>query len=127
MAWRRLSPCFIFVRLRLPVSIFAQSGLAIDLLFFLKTEGWKPRATGIGLAQFPRVWEYKLMKRADTAIKLLTLAEAATILKISKRTLHRMIQHRQIPAFKVGGQWRILESRFQEWVQEEENTAPKAG
>jgi excisionase family DNA binding protein len=67
------------------------------------------------------------MKKPDTAIKLLTLAEAASILKISKRTLHRMIQHRQIPAFKVGGQWRILESRFQEWVQEEENTAPKVG
>jgi len=67
------------------------------------------------------------MKRTDTAIKLLTLAEAATILKISKRTLHRMIQHRQIPAFKVGGQWRILESRFQEWVEIEENSAPKNG
>ena len=67
------------------------------------------------------------MKRTDTAIKLLTLAEAATILKISKRTLHRMIQHRQIPAFKVGGQWRILESRFQEWVQVEENSAPRDG
>jgi excisionase family DNA binding protein len=66
------------------------------------------------------------MKKAETAIKLLTLAEAADILKISKRTLHRMIQHRQIPAFKVGGQWRILESRFHEWVQEEENTEPKA-
>jgi excisionase family DNA binding protein len=67
------------------------------------------------------------MKKADTAIKLLTLAEAASILKISKRTLHRMIQHRQIPAFKVGGQWRILESRFQEWVEDEENSTPKAG
>jgi excisionase family DNA binding protein len=65
------------------------------------------------------------MQKNDSAIKLLTLAEAANILKISKRTLHRMIQHRQIPAFKVGGQWRILESRFQEWVQEEENGAPK--
>jgi len=66
------------------------------------------------------------MKKPDNAIKLLTLAEAATILKISKRTLHRMIQHRQIPAFKVGGQWRILESRFQEWVEEEEQLRPKA-
>jgi excisionase family DNA binding protein len=67
------------------------------------------------------------IKKTDSTIKLLTLAEAAGILKISKRTLHRMIQNRQIPAFKVGGQWRILESRFQEWVQEEENIAPKAG
>ncbi|HZD41349.1 MAG TPA: helix-turn-helix domain-containing protein [Terriglobales bacterium] len=68
-----------------------------------------------------------MMKKPDTSIKLLTLAEAASILKISKRTLHRMIQHRQIPAFKVGGQWRILESRFQEWVEDEENSTPKAG
>ena len=66
------------------------------------------------------------MKKPDNAIRLLTLAEAATILKISKRTLHRMIQHRQIPAFKVGGQWRILESRFQEWVEEEEQLTSKA-
>jgi len=66
------------------------------------------------------------MKKPDTAIRLLTLAEAAIILKISKRTLHRMIQHRQIPAFKVGGQWRILESRFQEWVEEEEQLTPRA-
>jgi excisionase family DNA binding protein len=63
--------------------------------------------------------------KTDTAIRLLTLAEAASILKISKRTLHRMIQQKQIPAFKVGGQWRILESRFQEWVEEEENSVPK--
>ena len=66
------------------------------------------------------------MQKPDTAIRLLTLAEAAIVLKISKRTLHRMIQHRQIPAFKVGGQWRILESRFQEWVEAEEQLTPKA-
>ena len=66
------------------------------------------------------------MEQPETNIRLLTLSEVATILKISKRTLHRMIQHRQIPAFKVGGQWRILESRFQEWMQVEEHVAPRA-
>ena len=82
---------------------------------------------GIWLAFLASFQEHQIMKKPDTSIRLLTLAEAASILKISKRTLHRMIQNRQIPAFKVGGQWRILESRFQEWVQEEENTTPKAG
>jgi excisionase family DNA binding protein len=83
---------------------------------------------GISLAHiFESTRSIKVMKRTDSAIRLLTLAEAASILKISKRTLHRMIQNHQIPAFKVGGQWRILESRFQEWVQEEENLTPKAG
>ena len=67
------------------------------------------------------------MKKDYTVIKMLTLAEVASILKISKRTLHRMIQHRQIPAFKVGGQWRLLESRIQKWVQDEGNFAHKVG
>ena len=67
------------------------------------------------------------MDQHENNIKLLTLSEVAAILKISKRTLHRMIQHRQIPAFKVGGQWRILESRFQEWMQVEEHAAPRVG
>ena len=67
------------------------------------------------------------MKKNYTVIKMLTLAEVASILKISKRTLHRMIQHRQIPAFKVGGQWRLLESRILELVQEEGNFAHKVG
>jgi excisionase family DNA binding protein len=83
--------------------------------------GWHMACCFCGLSGAPN------MKKPDTSIRLLTLAEAASILKISKRTLHRMIQNRQIPAFKVGGQWRILESRFQEWVQEEENTTPKVG
>jgi excisionase family DNA binding protein len=85
----------------------------------------KRRNRGMGLAGRVRVQERMSMKKTDTAIRLLTLAEAASILKISKRTLHRMIQQKQIPAFKVGGQWRILESRFQEWVQEEESSPSK--
>jgi len=68
-----------------------------------------------------------LMENTDTSIKLLTPREAASILKISNRTLHRMIQTGQIPGLKVGGQWRILESRLEELVQEQENTAPNAG
>jgi excisionase family DNA binding protein len=64
-----------------------------------------------------------LMENKDSSIQLLTLSEAASILKISKRTLQRMIQNGQIPAFKVGGQWRISESRFEEWVQAEKSSA----
>jgi len=58
------------------------------------------------------------MERPDTEIRVLTLEQAAAILKISKRTLYRMILRRRIPAFfKIGGQWRILESQLQEWIQ----------
>jgi len=54
-------------------------------------------------------------------LKLLTLSEAAAILQLSKRTLLRMIQQQEVPAFKVGGQWRIRESQFRRWVEQKES------
>ena len=54
----------------------------------------------------------------DRSINALTLTEVADMLKISRRTVERMIRKGRIPAFKLGGQWRILESRFEEWVKE---------
>ncbi len=60
-------------------------------------------------------------------LKLLTLSEAAAILQVSKRTLLRMIRQREVPAFKVGGQWRIRESQFLKWVVQKENGASELG
>ena len=54
-------------------------------------------------------------------LKLLTLSEAAAILQLSKRTLLRMIQQREVPGFKVGGQWRIRERQFRRWVEQKES------
>lgn len=59
------------------------------------------------------------MQYTDGSIKLLTPSQAASILKVSRRTLDRMIKNGQMPAIKVGGQWRILESRFEEWIQQQ--------
>lgn len=58
-------------------------------------------------------------------LTLLSLAEASRILHISKRTLFRLIQEKKIPAFKVGGQWRIRESRLSKWVEKRENLTSK--
>jgi len=60
-------------------------------------------------------------------LKLLTLGEAAAILQVSKRTLLRMIQQKEVPAFKVGGQWRIRESQFRKWVEDKENPVSSLG
>lgn len=49
-------------------------------------------------------------------ISLLTLAEVASILKISKRTLLRIMENDAFPAFKVGGQWRVQEKLLCEWI-----------
>lgn len=58
--------------------------------------------------------------------RFFTLDEVAEILRVSKRTIHRMIQQRKMPAFKVGGQWRIPETRFREWIERKENLVSEA-
>jgi excisionase family DNA binding protein len=61
------------------------------------------------------------MNGEHTELKFLTLAEAATILQVSKRTILRMIQKKDVPALKVGGQWRLRESQLKKWAEEKES------
>ena len=57
------------------------------------------------------------MDRKFDQIPLLTLAEAANLLHVSTRTLQRMIRARELPALKVGGQWRLRESQLAQWIE----------
>ena len=61
------------------------------------------------------------MNDEQTELRFLTLAEAATILQVSKRTILRMIQKKDVPALKVGGQWRLRESQLKRWAEHKEN------
>lgn len=49
---------------------------------------------------------------------LLTIEEASKYLNIHPMTTHRLVKSKQLPATKVGGQWRIfkdiIETKFNE-------------
>ena len=62
-------------------------------------------------------------------LRLLTLPEAAELLHVSTRTLQRMIRRKDLPAFKVGGQWRVRESQLTRWIQgrEDSSDGPEKG
>ena len=64
-------------------------------------------------------------KKLDN-ILLLTLSEAANLLQVSTRTLQRMIRNGQLPAFKVGGQWRLREAQLRQWVESRESSLAEA-
>jgi excisionase family DNA binding protein len=55
-------------------------------------------------------------------IRLLTLSEAAALLHVSTRTLQRMIRSGELPALKVGGQWRVRESQLRQWIEKRESS-----
>jgi len=52
---------------------------------------------------------------------ILTLEEVAAYLKAGKRTVYRLAQKGQIPAFKVGGTWRFRRSELNRWIVESIN------
>jgi excisionase family DNA binding protein len=57
------------------------------------------------------------MENDPDQLRLLTLHETAELLQLSRRTVMRMVQRKELPAFKVGGQWRVNESSLTKWMQ----------
>ena len=58
------------------------------------------------------------MENNPEPLKLLTSEETAKLLQVSRRTVERMINRKDLPAFKVGGQWRIHESILVKWLED---------
>jgi len=52
----------------------------------------------------------------ETDDEILTLDEVAAYLKAGKRTVYRLAQKGEIPAFKLGGTWRFRRSELDHWI-----------
>lgn len=48
--------------------------------------------------------------------KLLTVNEVAAILRVSNMTVYRLVKSRQIPAIRVGKNYRIKESEVNDYL-----------
>lgn len=53
--------------------------------------------------------------------EILTLDEVAAYLRAGKRTVYRLAQNGEIPAFKVGGTWRFRRSELDRWTDANSN------
>lgn len=60
--------------------------------------------------------------------EILTLREVAEYLKIGERTAYRLVQDGKLPAFKVGGAWRLRRGALDTWMAQQTaaNTEPKS-
>jgi excisionase family DNA binding protein len=50
--------------------------------------------------------------------EILTLPEVAQLLKVAEKTVYSMAQKGQLPAFKVGGQWRFKRVDIDQWIEQ---------
>jgi len=58
---------------------------------------------------------------------MLTIAEVAKYLKLHELTVRRLAREGELPAFKVGRQWRIKRDLLESWIEERSGRGTAAG
>ena len=53
----------------------------------------------------------------EAVLETLTPHEISRILKLHPFTVTRLAREGKIPAFKVGGVWRVRKDQFERWIQ----------
>lgn len=56
---------------------------------------------------------------------ILTLAEVSTYLKLSEKTLQKMIKNNEIPCTKIANQWRFSRTMIDDWLRSKMEVIPK--
>jgi excisionase family DNA binding protein len=57
--------------------------------------------------------------------KLLTLEQVANYLNVDKFTVYRLLADKELPAFKVGNQWRFKRKMLENWLMQHSNLKRK--
>jgi excisionase family DNA binding protein len=52
----------------------------------------------------------------DASTELMTLQQVAEYLSCHPTTIYRLLKNRQIPAFKLGFDWRFRRSNIDQWI-----------
>lgn len=55
--------------------------------------------------------------------EILTIREVADYLKVTERTLYRLVQEDSIPAVKVGNSWRFRRQDLERWITKQSRAA----
>jgi len=59
--------------------------------------------------------------------EILTLKEVARLLKVADKTVYTMAQNKELPAFKVRGQWRFRRDDIDRWIDQQQGEGVEEG
>lgn len=62
-----------------------------------------------------------MQQRSEKRPRIMTIAEVAKYLRLHKSTIYRMVREAQIPASKIGNQWRFRKDVIDSWLSVKEN------
>ncbi len=54
---------------------------------------------------------------------VLTIPDVASLLKVTEKTVYSLVRKGDLPAFKVGGQWRFRRTAIDSWIEVKTNAA----
>ncbi|EFL15833.1 phage transcriptional regulator [Streptomyces sp. C] len=57
-------------------------------------------------------------ERPLSEVQFLTVAEVASVMRVSKMTVYRLVHNRHLPAIRVGRSFRVPENAVHEYLQE---------
>ena len=72
----------------------------------------------------PATWSRRMSKSMDVTQeilkrKVLTIPEVSEYLRVSRQTIYRMLKRGDIPAFRIGGDWRFNVEDLGHWIENE--------
>ena len=59
--------------------------------------------------------------------EVLKLKDVAALLKVGEKTIYSMAQSKELPAFKVRGQWRFSRNDIDAWIEQQKHTTQDFG
>jgi excisionase family DNA binding protein len=52
----------------------------------------------------------------DTSIVVMTTKELADYLRVHPSTVYKLLRRRQVPAFRIGSDWRFNKEKIDQWM-----------
>ena len=62
-----------------------------------------------------------------TPFKVLTVPEVCEYLRVSRVTVYRMLRRRDLPAFRIAGNWRFNVEDLERWMERESQVGRREG
>ncbi len=64
-------------------------------------------------------------KRHTVTSSVFTVGELADYLRVDPSTIYRLLKRKELPAFKVGRDWRFVMEEIDRWRAEREKRTPR--
>jgi excisionase family DNA binding protein len=107
---------------------FVHPILVLAILLQLKYESFAKFVPYSGRrASVKEVYSYRGRRRGLVRMpeQLLTLEQVAEYLNVDKFTVYRLLADKELPAFKVGNQWRFKRKLIENWLMKNSNLKRK--